>query len=115
MEEIANKIHGVQLKMKIEAVEGQFDDYQNDDNEPPPEIRRFEELMSAESVDYTEDDGFTLRAVLNFFTVKAVMQKNEILDEDMDSLLIETLMALKIGGKTDFDIFQTKVRNYSIA
>jgi len=108
-DEIGNKIHGIRMKMKMEAVPGQFEDFEIDENAPPSVIQKFEDLPSAESVDYTEDDGFPLGAVLNFFTVKMVLEKNEIPETDMDTILVDTLMELKTSGKTDFDVFQTKV------
>merc|ERR1719402_753277 len=94
--------------MKFDAVPGQFDDVDDSLSEPPPKLRRFEEIISAESVDYTEDDGFPLESVLNYFAVRSVLDKNDVQKEDAETVLIETLMKLKANGKTDFDIFQTR-------
>ena len=117
-EEVASRIYTRQLKMREEAVIGQFDDLDDDidASEPPPKLRRFEEMLSAErvSIDYTEDDGFPLRQVMNFFAVRNVMEKNDVPEDEVESRLVETLMELKKGGKKDFDIFTTKVRSEKI-
>ena len=57
----------------------------------------------------SEDDGHPLDAVLDFYTVQNVMEKNEIEYKNRRKILLDTLIALKDKAKKDFDVFHTRV------